>query len=111
VPIHSSGRIDRMRPVNEILYADYDFLNKPLAKFYGVPVEVKSRKGVTMFDAPADYAPAFIKSAKKVLAALEAKDPFFKKVLDSQRAFANVVVPYTRETSKLSTLISGAAAI
>ena len=69
------------------------------------------QKGVKMFDAPADYAPAFIKSAKKVLAGLEAKDPFFKKVLDSQRAFANVVVPYTRETSKLSTLISGAAEI
>jgi TRAP-type mannitol/chloroaromatic compound transport system substrate-binding protein len=73
-------------------------------------VQIKA-KGVKMFDAPADYAPAFIKSAKKVLAALEAKDPFFKKVLESQRAFANVVVPYTRETSKLSTLISGAAEI
>ena len=73
-------------------------------------VEIR-KKGVKMFDAPADYAPAFIKSAKKVLAQLEAKDPFFKKVLDSQRAFANVVVPYTRETSKLSTLISGAAEV
>jgi TRAP-type mannitol/chloroaromatic compound transport system substrate-binding protein len=73
-------------------------------------VEIK-KKGVTMFDAPADYAPAFIKSAKKVLAQLEAKDPFFKRVLESQRAFANVVVPYTRETSKLSTLISGAAEV
>jgi TRAP-type mannitol/chloroaromatic compound transport system substrate-binding protein len=70
--------------------------------------EIKT-KGVTMFDAPADYAPAWIKASKKVLGALEAKDPFFKKVLDSQRAFAKVVVPYTRETSKLSTLISGAA--
>jgi len=68
-------------------------------------------KGVTMFDAPADYAPEWIKSARKVLGALEEKDPFFKKVLDSQRAFARVVVPYTRETSKLSTLISGAADI
>jgi TRAP-type mannitol/chloroaromatic compound transport system substrate-binding protein len=66
-------------------------------------------KGVTVFDAPPDYAPAFIKSAKKVLATFEAKDPFFKKVLDSQRAFATVVVPYTRETAKLSTLIAGAA--
>src|SRR6185369_14721245 len=37
-------------------------------------VEIK-KKGVKMFDAPADYAPAFIKSAKKVLAQLEAKDP------------------------------------
>jgi TRAP-type mannitol/chloroaromatic compound transport system substrate-binding protein len=66
-------------------------------------------KGVTMFDAPADYAPAWIAASKKVLGALEEKDAFFKKVLDSQRAFAKVVVPYTRETSKLSTLISGAA--
>jgi TRAP-type mannitol/chloroaromatic compound transport system substrate-binding protein len=66
-------------------------------------------KGVTLFDAPADYAPSWIKAAKKVLAKFEEKDPFFKKVLDSQRAFANVVVPYTRETSKLSTLIAGAA--
>ena len=70
--------------------------------------EIKA-KGVTVFDAPADYAPAFIKSAKKVLGELEKKDAFFRKVLESQRAFAKVVVPYTRETSKLSTLISGAA--
>ena len=70
-----------------------------------------NEKGVKMFDAPADYAPAWIKSAKKVLAKFEEKEPFFKKVLDSQRAFAKVVVPYTRETSKLSTLISGAADI
>lgn len=73
-------------------------------------IEIK-KKGVTVFDAPADYAPAFIKSAKKVLAQLEAKDAFFKKVLESQRAFAKVVVPYTRETSKLSTLIAGAAEV
>lgn len=67
-------------------------------------------KGVTMFDAPADYAPAWIAASKKVLGQLEEKNEFFKKVLDSQRAFAKVVVPYTRETSKLSTLIAGAAA-
>ncbi|QJR14371.1 TRAP transporter substrate-binding protein [Usitatibacter palustris] len=72
--------------------------------------EIKT-KGVTVFDAPADYAPAFIKSAKKVLAELEKKDAFFKKVLDSQRAYAKLTVPYTRETSKLSTLIAGAAEI
>lgn len=70
--------------------------------------EIKA-KGVTIFDAPADYAPAWIKASKKVLAAFEAKDPFFKKVLESQRAFAKIVVPYGRETSKLSSLISQAA--
>jgi len=66
-------------------------------------------KGVKLFDAPPDYAPAFIASAKKVLAKFEQKEPFFKKVLDSQRAFAKTVVPYTKETAKLTTLISGAA--
>lgn len=66
-------------------------------------------KGVTMFDAPPDYAPAFIKSAKKVLARYEEKDPFFKKVLASQRKFATVVVPFTKETNKLTQLIAGAA--
>jgi TRAP-type mannitol/chloroaromatic compound transport system substrate-binding protein len=70
--------------------------------------EIKT-KGVTIFDAPADYGPAWIKASKVVLARLEAKEPFFKKVLDSQRAFAKIVVPYGRETSKLSQLIGGAA--
>jgi len=30
------------RPVREILHADYTFLNQPLAKFYGLQVDVKS---------------------------------------------------------------------
>lgn len=71
-------------------------------------IVLTKEKGVTMFDAPPDYAPAWIKASKKVLSNLEAKDAFFKQVLDSQRDFAKVVVPYTRETSKLSTLISQA---
>jgi TRAP-type mannitol/chloroaromatic compound transport system substrate-binding protein len=71
--------------------------------------ELTGKHGVTLFPAPPDYAPAFIKSAKRVLAKFEEKDPFFKKVLDSQREFAKLVVPYTRETAKLSTLIAGAA--
>lgn len=66
-------------------------------------------KGVKVFDAPPDYAPAFIKSAKKVLAKFEQQDPFFKKVLDSQRKFATLVVPFTNQTNKLTQLIAGAA--
>jgi TRAP-type mannitol/chloroaromatic compound transport system substrate-binding protein len=65
-------------------------------------------KGVKVFDAPPDYAPAFIKSSKKVLATYEEKDPFFKKVLESQRQFAVRVVPFTRETAKLTQLTAGA---
>lgn len=36
------------RPVSDILYADYDFLNAPLAKYYGLTKEVKSEGAVEM---------------------------------------------------------------
>jgi hypothetical protein len=36
------------RPVSDILYADYDFLNQPLAKYYGIKAEVKSADDVEM---------------------------------------------------------------
>jgi len=71
--------------------------------------ELTGRHGVTIFPAPPDYAPAFIKAARTVLKRFEDKNEFFHKVLASQRDFAKLVVPYTRETAKLSTLISGAA--
>ncbi len=32
------------RPVSDILYADYDFLNAPLAKYYGIKQEVKATR-------------------------------------------------------------------
>ena len=66
-------------------------------------------KGVILFDAPAGYSESFIKSSKKVLKKFEEKDAFFKKVLDSQRAYAKIVVPFTKETNKLGQLIAGAA--
>jgi mono/diheme cytochrome c family protein len=37
--------IRKQRPVREILFADYTFLNKDLAKFYGVKKEIKSTEG------------------------------------------------------------------
>ncbi|MBN2568563.1 MAG: TRAP transporter substrate-binding protein [Deltaproteobacteria bacterium] len=70
-----------------------------------------AEKGVKLFDAPAGYSEAFIKSAKKVLGKIEAERPFFKKVLDSQRKYAKLVVPFTTETNKLGQLIAGAAEV
>ncbi|MBN2439158.1 MAG: TRAP transporter substrate-binding protein [Deltaproteobacteria bacterium] len=70
-----------------------------------------TEKGVILYDAPAGYSEAFIKSAKKVLSQFEAKDAFFKKVLESQRKYASVVVPFTKETNKLGQLIAGAAEV
>ena len=34
--------VGQQRPVKEILFADYAFLNKPLARFYGIDGDVKS---------------------------------------------------------------------
>src|SRR5262249_16843287 len=42
--------IRKDRPVREILTADYDFLNKPLAKYYGVNREIKSTGPVELVD-------------------------------------------------------------
>ena len=38
------------RPVNELLTADYDFLNAPLAKYYGITREIKSKDQLEMLD-------------------------------------------------------------
>lgn len=38
------------RPVSDILYANYDFLNQPLAKYYGVKADVKSTGAVEMVE-------------------------------------------------------------
>ena len=35
--------VRQQRPVKEILYADYTFLNKPLATFYGVAKDVQTK--------------------------------------------------------------------
>jgi hypothetical protein len=38
------------RPVKEMLFADYTFLNRPLAKFYGVERDVKSQDTVELVE-------------------------------------------------------------
>ncbi len=38
------------RPVRDILFADYSFLNKPLAKYYGIAKEVKSDGDVELVE-------------------------------------------------------------
>lgn len=70
--------------------------------------DLQDNHGVTVFDAPNDYASAFQKAARDVLSEYEAKDEFFKEVLDSQRAFARKVIPYYQENLKTSILITGA---
>ena len=42
--------IRKDRPVREILFADYDFLNQPLAKFYGISKDVRSKDTVELVE-------------------------------------------------------------
>jgi len=57
--------------------------------------------GVTVFPAPPGYEEEFTKAVSTVMAKLDAEYPFFKKVRDSQRAFAEKLVPYWTEVHRL----------
>jgi len=71
--------------------------------------ELQEKHGVTIHDTPKDFYPAFVKASKKVLDKHAGKDAFFKQVLDSQRAFAKVSVPYWTKVLELYTAIGQAA--
>ena len=43
------------RPIREILFADYTFLNNTLAKFYGVKKEIKSKEQVELVEGAAGF--------------------------------------------------------
>ena len=62
---------------------------------------LKTVHGVTVFPAPPGYAEEFTAAVTTVMAKLSAEEPFFKKVLDSQMAFAKKVVPYETEVNRL----------
>ena len=56
--------------------------------------------GVTIEETPAEYYPMYMAAAKKVLAKY-LPDPFFKKVYDSQMAWAKLTVPYQMRANGL----------
>jgi TRAP-type mannitol/chloroaromatic compound transport system substrate-binding protein len=64
--------------------------------------ELTAKHGVQVMETPPDYAPAFMAATKKVLESEAAKNPFFKKVLDSQTAFARQVMPYWASIQKVN---------
>ena len=71
-------------------------------------IELKTKHGVQTHDTPPEYYPAFMAAARKVYAEQAAKNAFFKKVLDSQTAFAKDVVPYWVSIQKLNTSVGEA---
>jgi TRAP-type mannitol/chloroaromatic compound transport system substrate-binding protein len=58
--------------------------------------EFQTKHGVKLQTAPAEVNLAFLKTWEQFAAAESAKNPFFKKVYDSQRAYASKVVPAKR---------------
>ncbi len=50
--------------------------------------------GVTLHDTPADYFPAYMGAARNLLEKAASENAFFKEVWDSQKAFAEVAVPF-----------------
>ncbi|GHU20748.1 hypothetical protein FACS189475_09830 [Betaproteobacteria bacterium] len=62
-------------------------------------VEMKEKHGVTVHKTPIDILTKTLESGDEMLKSDSEKDPFFKKVLDSQRAYAAQVVPTRRVTT------------
>ena len=59
-------------------------------------VEMRAKYGTQILRTPPDILIAFLKAWDEIAAEESAKNPFFKKVLDSQRAYAGIVVPAKR---------------
>ena len=58
--------------------------------------ELQEKHGVRVLRTPPDILIAFLKTWDKFAAEESAKSPFFKRVLESQRAYASLVVPAKR---------------
>jgi TRAP-type mannitol/chloroaromatic compound transport system substrate-binding protein len=58
--------------------------------------EMQEKYGVQILRTPPEILSVFIKKWDEIAKAEGAKNPFFKKVHDSQRAYASIVVPYKR---------------
>lgn len=58
--------------------------------------EMQEKHGVQILQTPREILMEFIKAWDKIAEEEAAKNPFFKKVHDSQRAYATLVVPYKR---------------
>ncbi len=64
---------------------------------------------VNILDTPRDFYPEFVRATNVVLDRYAGKDPFFKEVLDSQRNFAQTVVPYWTKIIDLYSNLGNAA--
>ena len=71
--------------------------------------ELVEKHGVIVHKTPKDLYPEFLRASEVVVAKYSAKDPFFKKVVDNQRAFAALIVPYWTDMLGLYVALGEAA--
>ena len=68
--------------------------------------EMRAKYGTQILRTPPEILIAFLKAWDEIAKEESAKNPFFKKVLDSQAAFAKDVVPYWIDIQKLNTAVA-----
>lgn len=71
--------------------------------------ELVEKHGVVVKETPKEYFTEFPKATRAVLEKYAARDAFFKKVWDSQRQFARLVLPYWINAQKVNLFLSDAA--
>jgi TRAP-type mannitol/chloroaromatic compound transport system substrate-binding protein len=72
-------------------------------------IKLREEFGVEIRDTPPDFFPEFVRATNVVLDRYAAQDPFFKEVLDSQRAFGATTVPYWTKILDLYSSLGNAA--
>ena len=72
-------------------------------------VKLRDEFGVEIRDTPPDFFPEFVRATNVVLDRYAAENPFFKEVLDSQRAFGATSVPYWTKILDLYSNLGNAA--
>ena len=72
--------------------------------------ELTEKHGVILHDTPADYFTEYSAAAMKNFEANAKQNPFFKKVWDSQKAFAETAIPFWADAQKSNAALGGAYA-
>ena len=80
-----------------------------VAKNAQAVVKLRDQYKVQVLDTPSDFFPEFVRATNVVLDRYAAKDAYFKQVLDSQRNFARVAVPYWTKILDLYSNLGNAA--
>jgi len=72
--------------------------------------ELTEKHGVILHDTPAEYFKEYGAAAKKSFEKHSAENPFFKKVWESQKAFAEVTIPFWASAQKSNASLGAAYA-